>query len=682
MPLYNPKVRREFQEKLLQWYDQNRRRLPWRALAGEEPNPYHVWLSEIMLQQTTVGAVKNYFEKFINQWPSLLDFASAKDVDIMREWAGLGYYARARNMIKCAKVIKEQYGGQFPQDIKELQALPGVGAYTASAIATIAFFKPAVVIDANIERIAARLFEISESLPKSKPHIRHQAAWIFRDLETLSCNSSVVFHRHADMPQALMDLGATICVPISPKCSLCPISKFCLSYEHGKEREIPVRAIKNKRPHRHGQVYWVENEHGQVLIERRVETRMLGGMLGFPDTDWDEKGQWASQTRPCFSSQVFCKPEIIYKSAIKHVFTHFSLELDIIKCRCSSKNVEYIDDPNDREGIKNMHLKSEQFFANKESLPSFGFPSLFKKLVNYMRQISCILLIVMAFYSIQFARAETDFERKHRAKLEKLDAQKKELDKKMDILNKEGTSQVLEEDPDRTLGVDHRNNSVIRFVRGSHENIARMLWKFSVYDLSNTEDIDNYILLSDCKTYAFNYDDEFKWRKIQLATVEYLRKYSPSFSTFIEVTQPLELDRYNFDLQGFPLKNPQELANVTAIQIADEKQQGGLDCRIDRKSSKRYTQSAVLNLIAPINIYFIPATHELARAYLDFLAKQPANKVEKFAYVRYRLRVDGFSKFETLNGVGDAVIFNGKVLQVDIFADSDFFLPLFSQKYE
>lgn len=673
-PLYDAQNIKNFQLGLLAWYAKSQRVLPWRARGPVRPNPYHVWLSEIMLQQTTVGAVKNYFDKFTHLWPRIEDLAAAQDSDVMREWAGLGYYARARNMIKCARVVVNDYGAEFPQDSAALQKLPGIGPYTAAAIASIAFFKPAVVIDGNIERITARLFAMRSPFPAAKNEVKTEAAFLYQDLEKNSGESAV----HAAFPQALMDLGAGICVPQNPKCAICPVSQFCLSFQTGQAGEIPVRSVKIKKPHRYGEVYWIENEQGQILVERRGHDRMLGGMMGFPDSSWDRSG---TEIITCAERKNCEKIE----RAIKHVFTHFSLELDILQCKMEGESrVEQI------LAIDGTPEGAERFFVNKDDLETMGFPSLFKKLVSYMRKKSqsalhSLLFAVMVMASLgvpSAVRAATPYEQKQQAKMERIEEEQKQLEQKMDELNKTGTSKVIESMPDRSIGKDGRTETPVRFVRGTHENIARMLWKFGVFDYSNTDDIDNYILLSDCKTYAFNYDDEFKWRKIQLATVAYLKQYSPNFSTFIEVVQPLELDRYNFDLQGFPLKDPQEMANVTSIQIADERQQGGLDCRIDRKNSPRYTQSAVLELLVPLNVYFIPATHELAKAYLDFVAKQTAKNADKFAYVRYRLRVDGFSRFKNVTSIGEVAVFKGKLLQMDIFADSDFFLPLFSQKYE
>ncbi len=673
-PLYDAQNIKNFQLGLLAWYAKSQRVLPWRARGPLRPNPYHVWLSEIMLQQTTVGAVKNYFDKFTQLWPRIEDLAAAQDSDVMREWAGLGYYARARNMIKCARVVVNDYGAEFPQDRAALQKLPGIGPYTAAAIASIAFFKPAVVIDGNIERITARLFAMRSPFPAAKNEVKTEAVFLYQDLEKNSGENAA----HAAFPQALMDLGAGICVPQNPKCATCPVSQFCLSFQTGQAGEIPLRSVKIKRPHRYGEVYWIENEQGQILVERRGHDRMLGGMMGFPDSSWDRSG---TEIITCAELKNCEKID----RAIKHVFTHFSLELDIIQCKMeASIRVEQI------LSIDGNPRGAERFFVNKDDLETMGFPSLFKKLVSYMKKKSHTALVALISGLIMagiisfphMSDAATPYEQKQQAKIERIEQEQKQLEQKMEELNATGSSKVIENMPDRSIGKDGRTETAVRFVKGTHENIARILWKFGVFDFSNTDDIDNYILLSDCKTYAFNYDDEFKWRKIQLATVEYLKKYSPNFSTFIEVVQPLELGRYNFDLQGFPLKNPQEMANVTSIQIADEKQQGGLNCRIDRKNSPRYTQTAVLELLAPLNIYFIPATHELAKAYLDFVAKQTAKNVDKFAYVRYRLRVDEFSRFTNITSVGNVVVFKGKLLQLDIFADSDFFLPLFSQKYE
>ena len=225
---------------LLCWYAVDKRRLPWRAENGARPDPYRVWLSEVMLQQTTVAAVKPYFETFTARWPTVEALAAAEDGELMAAWAGLGYYARARNLLACARVVAGELGGEFPDDEAELRKLPGIGAYTAAAIAAIAFGRRAVVVDGNVERVIARLHALNEPLPAARPRIRALADAMTPD------------EGAGDFAQAMMDLGATICTPRSPQCERCPVSAFCRAYREGRPEAYPVKAPKAARPHRRG----------------------------------------------------------------------------------------------------------------------------------------------------------------------------------------------------------------------------------------------------------------------------------------------------------------------------------------------------------------------------------------------------------------------------------------------
>ena len=293
---------------LIAWYDGHARALPWRAPPGvPPPEPYRVWLSEVMLQQTTVAAVIPYFERFMARWPRVEALAAAEDGDVMAAWAGLGYYARARNLLACARAVAER-GGVFPESEAELRKLPGLGAYTAAAVAAIAFGQRAVVVDANVERVVARLFAIAELLPAGKAAIR------------LAAESITPTQRPGDFAQAMMDLGATICTTRAPRCLLCPLSEQCLAYRAGKAEAYPVKPAKPARPHRKGHAWWIERE-GAVWLVRRQGRGMLGGMRALPDDDWiaGRDGSGAAPLAGPWQAG----------GVVAHVFTHFSLELHL-----------------------------------------------------------------------------------------------------------------------------------------------------------------------------------------------------------------------------------------------------------------------------------------------------------------------------------------------------------------
>lgn len=341
---------RQFRGQLLAWYDENRRELPWRARPGTTPDPYHVWLSEIMLQQTTVQAVIPYFIRFLSLWPDVFALSKAPVETIMKEWAGLGYYARARNLHACAKVVTRDFNGRFPDSQNELLKLPGIGDYTSAAIMAIAFNREAIVVDGNIERVMARYFAVEDPLPKSKPLLKNRAAVFFDDFS----------ERPGDLAQALMDLGATICIPKSPRCGLCPAAKNCQARITGQPELYPRKAPGKAKPKKSGDVYWIENTRGQVLVQRRPEKGMLGGMPGFPTSEWVDNG--ASQTLPFLASKsstdIHDRPVSIY-----HSFTHFDLELRL-KTAKIKKSVKSLD---------------SYFWTNSEDLAELGFPSLFAK---------------------------------------------------------------------------------------------------------------------------------------------------------------------------------------------------------------------------------------------------------------------------------------------------------------
>ena len=294
--------------RLLAWYDAHARVLPWRSPPGTPPpDPYRVWLSEVMLQQTTVAAVVPYFRKFTERWPGVADLAAAPEEAIMAAWAGLGYYSRARNLVACAQAVAAR--GGFPETEEELRQLPGLGAYTAAAVAAIAFGRRAVVVDANVERVVARLFALAEPLPGVRKAIRHHADAITPD------------HRAGDFAQAMMDLGATICTARDPKCLLCPLAGDCRARMEGDPARFPVKAPKKARPERQGAAYWIERD-GHVWLVRRPGKGMLGGMRALPDDGWSARSDGHGK-QPLPGSWRGA-------GAVQHGFTHFSLHLAVM----------------------------------------------------------------------------------------------------------------------------------------------------------------------------------------------------------------------------------------------------------------------------------------------------------------------------------------------------------------
>ncbi|MEQ9814151.1 MAG: A/G-specific adenine glycosylase [Azospirillaceae bacterium] len=301
---------------LLAWYDRHRRALPWRAAPGARPDAYRVWLSEIMLQQTTVATVGPYFRAFITRWPSVRDLAAADREDVLRAWAGLGYYARARNLHACARAVAETCGGVFPDTEQALLALPGIGAYTAAAIAAIAFDRPATVVDGNVERVVARLFALSDPLPDVKPAIRAAAA-------TLTPAT-----RPGDFAQAMMDLGATICTPRQPKCLACPVAGACHARMAGSAADLPRRRAKTAKPVRRAVIFVIGDGSGAVLVRSRPDEGLLGGMTEFPSTPWA-----AADPPPLASAARHAPVAAAWRETpgvVRHVFTHFALELTVV----------------------------------------------------------------------------------------------------------------------------------------------------------------------------------------------------------------------------------------------------------------------------------------------------------------------------------------------------------------
>jgi len=294
--------------QLLDWYDAHARELPWRAPPGAPaPDPYRVWLSEVMLQQTTTLAVIPYFAEFTRRWPTVEALAGADEADVMAAWAGLGYYARARNLLTCARQVAAQ-GGRFPGSEEELRKLPGLGAYTAAAVAAIAFGRRAVVVDANVERVVARLFAISEPLPSAKAAIRAAAEAI------------TPRERAGDFAQAMMDVGATICTSRAPRCLLCPLTARCKARREGEQERYPVKPPRRAKPLRQGRAFWIERDEAVWLV-RRPGKGMLAGMRALPDDGWSARGDGSGEPplAGCWQAG----------GAVGHAFTHFALELHL-----------------------------------------------------------------------------------------------------------------------------------------------------------------------------------------------------------------------------------------------------------------------------------------------------------------------------------------------------------------
>jgi A/G-specific adenine glycosylase len=300
--------------ELLAWYDRERRDLPWRS-PGLRADPYRVWISEIMLQQTTVAAVTPYFESFLTRWPRLEDLASAELDEVLHAWQGLGYYARARNLHACARRIAARHAGSFPEDEASLRLLPGIGGYTAAAIAAIAFDRPTTPVDGNVLRVVARLHAIEQALPAARPEIEALARTLTPERRT------------GDFAQAMMDLGATLCTPRRPRCPECPWRERCAAFKSGDPEAYPRRVAKAGKPTRHGVVFWAEREDGAVLVRRRPSRGLLGGMMEFPSTPW-RAADWASDEARSLAP--VAAQWLTLPGVVRHTFTHFQLELTML----------------------------------------------------------------------------------------------------------------------------------------------------------------------------------------------------------------------------------------------------------------------------------------------------------------------------------------------------------------
>ncbi len=338
-------------QTILDWYDRHARRLPWRvppaqSRKGVRPDPYHVWLSEVMLQQTTVATVGPYFAKFLARWPRIEDLARADMDDVLTEWAGLGYYARARNLHKCARVVLNDHDGVFPDTEEGLRALPGIGPYTAAAIAAIAFDRKAAPVDGNIERAMARLFAVTLPMPEAKPVLRDHAARMTPE------------RRAGDYAQAVMDLGATVCTPRSPACALCPWSHACLARAQGIAEELPRRPPKRARPTRRAVAYWMVRRDGAVLLRRRPEEGLLGGMMEVPSTPWEEREDFHDS--PPVDARWRELPGLV-----EHGFTHLQLQLQVKAARVDARKARF--------GV----------WVQVEELGDYALPTLTRKVVRH-----------------------------------------------------------------------------------------------------------------------------------------------------------------------------------------------------------------------------------------------------------------------------------------------------------
>jgi A/G-specific adenine glycosylase len=333
-------------ESLLRWYDINARDLPWRV-QGRRQDTYKIWLSEIMLQQTTVAAVREYFVKFITKWPTVHDLAAADREDVMRAWAGLGYYARARNLHACAMIVAENFGGTFPQSFEGLLKLPGIGPYTAGAIAAIAFDQKVVAVDGNVERVISRLHAIEMPLPHSKPAIKAITQSLLPET------------RCGDFAQALMDLGATICTPKSPNCLICPWTAHCDGRKQGISNSLPRKAPKKAIPVRKGYAFWVEHK-GRVLLHQRPDKGLLGGMMAVPTSEW------GTRLPHPISGPIAAEWKAL-AGTVQHTFTHFHLELTVLVAQSGSDG-EIRQDGNYR-------------FVKVSDLASEALPTVMRKVV-------------------------------------------------------------------------------------------------------------------------------------------------------------------------------------------------------------------------------------------------------------------------------------------------------------
>ena len=341
------KNKKNISNKLLKWYDQNARILPWRIFDGAKPDPYKIWISEIMLQQTTVQTVIPYFELFIQKWPSVDKLCKSDLSEVLHLWSGLGYYSRAKNLHLCSSLINSEYNNSFPETEIELLKLPGIGSYTAAAIMAIAFNKRAVVVDGNIKRVISRLFFLEKPIKENYKEI-----WNFTDYITPNI-------RVGDFVQSLMDLGSKVCTPLRPKCTQCPIINDCQAKNKEKENLIPLKEKKHKKNFRNGASFIIKKKQ-KILIYKRLDQGLLANLDALPSIGWD--------------NQVDKRLDFIKKlkkkkiSKIKHEFTHFTLNMDIYF-------VDYLKN-------ENVELPNDFKWVDNEDLKLFSFPTLMRKILK------------------------------------------------------------------------------------------------------------------------------------------------------------------------------------------------------------------------------------------------------------------------------------------------------------
>jgi A/G-specific adenine glycosylase len=336
---------------LLAWYDKSARVLPWRSPPGLRADPYHVWLSEIMLQQTTVKAVIPYYRKFLQRWPTVHALAAADIDEVMAAWAGLGYYSRARNLHACAKAVASSHSGRFPRETAALRDLPGIGEYTAAAIAAIAYDVRATAVDGNVERVVARLFAVEEPFPGAKPRIKALAAGLTPAV------------RPGDFTQGMMDLGASICSPRSPSCLVCPLRGACIAYARGIAETLPAKAQKGEKPQRYGAAFVAMREDGAVLLRRRAPKGLLGGMLEVPSTDW---GEVMPGREEALAQVPLAADWRLVAGLVRHTFTHFHLELAVYR----------------GEGVPGILGGAAGIWYPPVSLADEAIPSVMRKVLN------------------------------------------------------------------------------------------------------------------------------------------------------------------------------------------------------------------------------------------------------------------------------------------------------------
>ncbi len=337
-------------QRVLQWWDTHRRTLPWRAAGGKACDPYAVWLSEILLQQTTVQAATPYFERFIRTWPRVEDLAAASLEDVMRAFSGLGYYSRARNLHACAREIARR-GGRFPRTEAELRALPGIGSYTAAAIAAIAFGEPATPVDGNISRIVARLFAIEEPLPAARSKIYKAAAAL------------TPADRPGDYAQALMDIGSMICTPRKPACPMCPLRIDCLAAKSQDPAAYPRKALRKTRPVRHGAVFFLQRSDGAILVRTRPPRGLLGSTIELPGTDWSVDFDIAEAKKSAPTHAIWR----LLPGSVDQAFTHFQLRINVFSAPI----------------IGAIQIDRECFWLGPDDVAGAGFSSIMRKAVAH-----------------------------------------------------------------------------------------------------------------------------------------------------------------------------------------------------------------------------------------------------------------------------------------------------------